>query len=97
MKKTITAQEKLNLDAPITKEELEKVVRKLQHNKSPGPDGIPAEFYQVFWHTLKDFYFDFITTVEKNLFPIEQTHQQPHLSTKAKVKYTSWQIIDQLH
>ena len=67
--KTITSQQKTDLDKTITKEELEKVVRKLNRNKTPGPDGIPVEFYQVFWHTIQDLYFDFITEVQGSAFP----------------------------
>ena len=26
----------------------------MEHNKTPGPDGFPAEFYQAFWDTIKD-------------------------------------------
>ena len=25
----------------------------MKHNKAAGPDGLPAEFYQHFWHMLK--------------------------------------------
>jgi hypothetical protein len=25
----------------------------MEHNKSTGPDGFPAEFYQVFWEIIK--------------------------------------------
>ncbi|KAJ8485323.1 hypothetical protein OPV22_017808 [Ensete ventricosum] len=38
-----------HLNAPITDDEIVKVVFKSPKHKSPGPDGFPAEFYQIAW------------------------------------------------
>ena len=49
---------KRNLDAPLTVEELKNAVFQMTKGKSPGLDGIPVEFYQEFWETIKHLYFE---------------------------------------
>ena len=46
-------EENAYLTAPYSEEEVKKAVFLMEHNKAPGPDGFPAEFYQHFWELIK--------------------------------------------
>jgi hypothetical protein len=41
------------LTALYAEEEVRNAVFQMEHNKAPGPDGFPAEFYQNFWEVIK--------------------------------------------
>ena len=43
----------VQLDSPITSAELCHTITHMNTNKSPGIDGLPIEFYQVFWPQLQ--------------------------------------------
>jgi hypothetical protein len=45
----VSDEENEILIADFTENEVREAVFQMEHNKSPGPDGFPAEFYQVFW------------------------------------------------
>jgi hypothetical protein len=49
----VSPEENAFLTAPYTEEEIKKAVFQMEHNKAPGPDGFPAEFYQTFWEVIK--------------------------------------------
>jgi len=42
------------LISEFTETEVKDAVFQMEHNKAPGPDGFPVEFYQVFWNLIKD-------------------------------------------
>jgi hypothetical protein len=51
----VRVSEDVNKDVtkPFSFEEIKDIVFSLAHNKSPGPDGFPGEFYQFFWDLIK--------------------------------------------
>ncbi len=54
----ISEHNKSVCDKPLTMKELDDVISKSPVNKSPGPDGLPFEFYKVFWDHSKDLLFE---------------------------------------
>ena len=49
----VSDDENAFLTAPFTEAEVRKAIFQMEHNKAPGPDGFPAEFYQNFWDVIK--------------------------------------------
>jgi mannosylglycoprotein endo-beta-mannosidase len=49
----LSEEENVLLTANFTEEEVFQAITQMEHNKSPGPDGFPAEFYQRFWDVIK--------------------------------------------
>ena len=50
----ISNSTKIICDDELTLEEIHKAVKSLALNKTPGIDGLPVEFYRVFWEDIKD-------------------------------------------
>jgi hypothetical protein len=49
----VTQAKNEELIKTFSEEEVEAVVFSMEHNKAPGPDGFPVEFYQVCWDVIK--------------------------------------------
>jgi hypothetical protein len=60
------------LTAPFTEEEVRVAIFQMEHNKAPGPDGFPPEFYQVFWGLVKDDLMAMFTDFYQRTFPLNR-------------------------
>jgi hypothetical protein len=49
----VSEEENELLTAPFSEEEVKMAIFDMEHNKAPGPDGFPADFYQFFWEVIK--------------------------------------------
>ena len=51
---------KVELDQTISLTEVSNALKDMKHNKSPGSDGLPVEFYKVFYGKIKKIFIGFI-------------------------------------
>jgi hypothetical protein len=49
----VSLEENALLTPEYSEEEVRKVIFQMKHDKAPGPDGFPSEFYQVFYYTIR--------------------------------------------
>ena len=50
----VLEEENRMLTEEFTEKEVRDAIFQMKHNKAPGSDGFPAEFYQVFWSLIKN-------------------------------------------
>ena len=50
----VSALENEYLTDDFSEDEVRAAIFQMEHNKAPGPDGFPPEFYHVFWTLIKD-------------------------------------------
>ena len=53
--KVLNPEDKEKCEGLLTKEECLQALKDMSPNKTPGSDGLPAEFYKVFWNNLADY------------------------------------------
>jgi hypothetical protein len=49
----LNEEDKFLLTRPFSLEEIKDAVFSMKHNRAPGPDGFPIEFFQKFWELIK--------------------------------------------
>ena len=70
---TIDQENADRLDRPISLLEMDSVISKFKKNKSPGWDGLTAEFYKVFWEDIKNILFNsFLESVDNGVMSPSQ-------------------------
>ena len=54
----ISSSDKIELDKPLTIDEMTNALKNMENSKSPGNDGLTVEFYKFFWIDLKHLLFN---------------------------------------
>ncbi len=51
---SLSTEDSLSCDGPLTEEEIWEALSQMSNNKTPGCDGLPKEFYVQYWHLIKN-------------------------------------------
>jgi hypothetical protein len=60
------------ITSPFSMDEIKDVFFSLKHNSAPGPDGIPSDFFQEFWDTIKSDLFNLFKSFHDGSLNIER-------------------------
>lgn len=52
---SLSNEEQILCEGPLTQTECLEALKKMESDKTPGTDGLPAEFYKVFWKDISPF------------------------------------------
>ena len=63
---TVPEQIRENQQQQITIQNLQESMARMSNNKTPGEDGIPVDFYKVFWNKIKQPFYDMMLQVYEN-------------------------------
>ncbi|KAL4370540.1 hypothetical protein AHAS_Ahas06G0076000 [Arachis hypogaea] len=77
VKNRIDAEKREFLDQPFTVEEVTQALKQMHPTKAPGPDGMPALFYQKMWRIVGNDISDYVLNIlnhEADPSPINSTH-----------------------
>ena len=67
---SLNQEEVETMNRPITRSEVEAAIESLPHKKSPGPDGVTAEFYQTHKEELLPYLMKLFEIIQKEeIFP----------------------------
>ena len=53
--KALNHDEQMPCEGQITKAECLQALKSTESDKTPGSDGLPAEFYKLFWNDVSDY------------------------------------------
>jgi hypothetical protein len=66
----LSSEEKMFCDQSLTVDELGAALKILSNGKAPGIDGLPTEFFKMFWDDLKDVFLDVLNeSFHKGVLP----------------------------
>ena len=51
----LSNEEKESIEGELSETEIQRAVKNMKNKKSPGSDGIPVEFYKIFWSDIKKY------------------------------------------
>ena len=59
----VSEEHKVVQDELISEDEIKVAIKSMNNNKTPGQDGIPIEFYKIFWKDISKVYMDMVEEV----------------------------------